>query len=193
MPRPCPIALLAVVLAAAPAQAYGGGPIPGPTPAELAAAQREVGRFGPELKLTYGDGAFAALAGGRGLLHFGLGDGPYLGGAGYLGGRLTGPGSPAEIAYGGAVFGWEGRLAPGIGFDLGLLAGLLETPIAGAAAKELLVAVEPGAAVSWQLWPGVRAGVGAGYLFAFGPSGPGAATIGLRLDFKRLMLLLPAD
>lgn len=173
-----------------PAEAHGG------TKRDLseldpAAAWPEVVRFGPELKATYGGDATAVLVGGRGLLH--LGDGPYIGTAGYIGARLTGPSSPAEIAYGGGVIGWDWRVAPGISVDTGVLGGLFETPIAGQPIKELRAVLEPTIALSYRVHPGMKTGIGVGYLYSFGSGVPPALTLGARLDFKQLALLFPED
>lgn len=174
----------------APAAAHGA-PARDLSTLDVKQAWPEVIRFGPELKLTYGADAFALLAGGRGLLH--LGDGPYIGTAGYIGARLTGPASPAEIAYGGAVAGWEWRIGDAASLDVGILGGMIETPIAGLPAKELRAAIEPAAALSWRLRPGTKAGLGLGYLYAFGPGAPAAITGSARFEFKQLALLFPAD
>lgn len=186
----CTAALALTGLQAVPAAAHGA-PARDLSTLDVTQAWPEVIRFGPEVKLTYGADAFAALAGGRGLLH--LGDGPYIGTAGYIGARLTGPSSPAEIAYGGAVAGWEWRIGEATSLDAGILSGMIETPIAGLPAKELRVAIEPTAAFSWRLRPGIKAGLGFGYLYAFGPGAPAAFTGSARFEFKQLALLFPAD
>lgn len=156
---------------------------------DLTRAEQDIVKGGPALKAHFNGGNASILVGGRGVAY--QTESIFIGGEGYGGSAIKGGQMTGGLGYGGFVAGAEAMLGRDMSYEVSLLLGGVGGDIGSGGEGSFVV--EPGVALSRRFGGGTRGTVSLGYLYAPTASALSGVTLGLRLDFKTLEIMLPLD